>query len=596
MIMGAKALYHEQQYYPSIQLMKNFVNEFPSSLYVEDAHYTIGIDDYALNSYLEAAREMLFVLDNGTVKKNITRAQQLLDNLATQYLSSDELAALTSLARTKRTAFLLSLYSAEKKWQEGNKQEAIAQATIVATQNDEPALAKQARVLISRFQSKRFVKVGVILPLMRLQPALTREKALAEEMYNGIKFAVDTYNARVGQNGTAVKLDVQDSEHDAIIAMNAVRPWFTDSNVVAIVGPIFSNVVSAVAKFVSPQQIPIISPTATDNGIASISKYVFQANPDYATRGKLMAQYAVLKLGYKNLGVIAPAVMPSSAMADSFVAEAVRLGATIISQQRYAEGATDLRSLFRAMRSDIAGFNSAYSVSFVGKMPYGEIIRRLRAAGVRQSLVDSLMASGSEVLASDLFPVNGKYILDSLQIPTQKAGVDVDSLQYPVTAMQAIYCPIMSSSEIGIITSQMTYYNIRTTILGSSEWNDPNNLDMNKRYADGAIFNSDRWVENSFEYNQFEERFLAATGRMPNDNVLFGYDTMELLLHVIEQGGTSRAMLTELLSQVSGYQGFHSRISLTEDRVNSWLTMLQYKKGRVSKIGEFEYKKNPSVP
>ncbi len=596
MIMGAKALYQERQYYPSIQLLKNFLNEFPASLYVEDAHYTIGIDDYALSSYLDAAQEMLFVLDYGTNRKNIVRAQQLLDNLATQYLSSGEIAALTSLARTKHTMLLLSLYGAEKKWQKGNKQEAIAEATTIASQNDEPMLAKQARTLLARFENKGFIKVGVILPLMRMQPALTREKTLAEEMYDGIKFAVDAYNTRIGQNGTTVKLDVQDSEHDAIIAMNAVRPWFSDSNVVAIVGPIFSNVVSAVAKFVSPQRIPMISPTATDDGIASISKYVFQANPDYATRGKLMAQYAVLKLGYKNLGVIAPASMPSSAMADSFVAEAVRLGATIISQQRYTQGATDLRSLFRAMRNDIAGFNAAYSVSFVGRLPYGEIIRRLHAAGVRQSLVDSLMANGSEVFASDLFPVNGKLILDSLQIPTRKTGVDVDSLQYPVTAMQAVYCPITNSSEIGIITSQMTYYNIRTTILGSGEWNDPNELDLNKRYADGAIFNSDRWVEDSFEYNQFAGKFLAATGRMPDDNVLFGYDTMELLLHVIEQGGTSREMVTELLSQVSNYQGFHSRISLTEDRVNSWLTMLQYKKGKVSKIGEFEYKKNPSAP
>ncbi len=593
MIMGAKALFQQQQYDASVALLKNFLDEFPSSVYAEDAHYTIGIDEYELNSYLDAAQEMLFVLDNGTDRKNFVRAQRLLDNLASEFLSSDDIDALASLARTNRAKLLLSLYAAEKKWETGNKQEAIAQAQIVASQKDEPLLAQQARNLIARFQSKGFVKVGVVLSLMRAQPELTREKKLAEEIYDGITFSVDAYNARIGKTGSTVKLDVQDSEHDPIIAMNAVRPWFSDSNVVAIVGPIFSNVVSAVAKFVSPQHIPIISPTATDNGIAAISKYVFQANPDYSTRGKAMAQYAVLKLGYKNLGVITPAVLPNSAMADSFVAEAKRLGATIVSQQQYVKGATDLRSLFRAMRKDAAEFNAEYAVSFAGRLPYAEILRKLRSAGVRQSLVDSLTEAGGEVLASNLFPANGKHILDSLNIPTQKITVDLDSLQYPVSSIQTVFCPISGSSEIGIITSQMTYYNIQTTILGSAEWNDPNELDLNKRYADGVVFSSDRWLENSFEYNQFAARFLAATGRLPNENVLFGYDTMELLLQLIQQGGTSREGLTALLSQVSNYHGFHSRISFTEDRVNSWLDILQYKKGKVSKIGEFEYKKNP---
>ncbi|MDE3058238.1 MAG: ABC transporter substrate-binding protein [Bacteroidota bacterium] len=593
MLMGAKALYRQRQYYPSVQLLKNFLNLFPSSLYVEDAHYTIGIDEYALSSYLDAAQEMLFVLDHGAERRTLARAQRLLENLVSEFLSSDEIAALSSLSHTKKTALLLSLYDAEKKWEAGNAKEAIDEAKRVSSQQDDEELARQAQMLVSRFEVKGFVKIGVILPLMHKQPELTREKKLAEEMYDGITFAVDAYNTGIGESGTKVKLDVGDSEHDPVTAMNVVQPWLADSGVVAIVGPIFSNVVSAAARYVSPYRIPLISPTATDNGLAAISQYIFQANPDYATRGKLMAQYAVLKLGYKNLGVIAPQVMPSSAMADSFVAEAVRLGATIVSQQRYVQGSTDLRSLFRAMRQDDADFNAEYSVAFAGKLSYGEIINRLATAGVHKSFVDSLKAADTEVFAANLFSANGKHILDSLQIPTQKVVVDVDSLQYPVTAMQAVYCPIASSDDIGVITSQMIYYNIRAAILGSDEWDDLNELDLNKRYADGVIFSSDRWNEDSFAYHQFAGRFLAATGHLPNDNVLFGYDTMELLLHLIQHGGTSREALPRMLAQVSNYQGFHSRISLTEDRVNSWLTLLQYKRGKVSKIGEFEYKKNP---
>jgi hypothetical protein len=184
---------------------------------------------------------------------------------------------------------------------------------------------------------------------------------------------------------------------------------------------------------------------------------------------------------------------------------------------------------------------------------------------------------------------------ESLGLPLQIEPFYLDSLQYPVTSIQAVFSPISSSSEIGIITSQLTYYNIKTTILGSGEWNDPNELDLNKRYAEGVIFSSDRWVENSYDYNLFAPKFSKATQRQPTDNVLFGYDAMSLVLTQILNGGTTRERLTELLGKVSSFPGYHSKISFTEDRVNSHLNILQYKKGKVFKIDEVQYKKDAAL-
>ena len=74
--------------------------------------------------------------------------------------------------------------------------------------------------------------------------------------------------------------------------------------------------------------------------------------------------------------------------------------------------------------------------------------------------------------------------------------------------------------------------------------------------------------------------------------MLFGYDAMSLVLTQILNGGTTRERLTDLLGKVSDFPGYHSKISLTENRVNSYLHILQYKKGKISKIDEVYYKKD----
>ncbi|MGA7160694.1 MAG: ABC transporter substrate-binding protein [Bacteroidota bacterium] len=592
MIMSAKTLFQLRSYRESIRLLKDFLDTFPQSNYAEDAHYTLALNYYRLNRYPDAASELLIVLESGKEKKTFLRAQRIFENVASEFLTAQEIKDLLYFSKSERSKKLLTLHLAELEFDQGMYTESMAHAREVLSGKEEPLTAQRARSLLVRLQSGTSVKLGVILPLMQKTDGASREKKLAYEILDGVKYAVDEYNLKNAKQGVTVIIDVRDSEKDPIVAAREIQPWLDDKEFIGIVGPIFSYEVSPVAGIANSRKIPLITPTATDNGIAAVGEYIFQANPDYTTRGKAMAQYAVLKLGLKNLGVVAPSFQPSSVIADSFVQEALRLGARIISDKRYLKGATDLRYLFSAMRSEAAVFGEEESINFRGTVSYPEIIKRLTAAGVRKSEIDSLAEDQGKVIVQELFGENGKAIADSLGIPLEVEPFYLDSLQYPVTSIQAVFSPISNSSEIGIITSQLTYYNIKATLLGSGEWNDAAELDLNKRYADGVIFSSDRWVENSFDYNQFTSQFFQATQRQPTDNVLFGYDATSLVLTQILNGGTTRERLTDLLSKVSDFPGYHSKISFTENRVNSYLHILQYKKGKISKIDEVNYKKD----
>ena len=590
-IMSAKALFQLHSYRESIRLLKDFLDTYPQSNYGEDAHYTLAINYYRLNRYSDAASELLVVLESGKERKTFLRSQRVFENVASEFLSAQEIKDLLYFAKTDRSKKLLTLHLAEIEFDQGLYADAMAHAREVLAGKEDPLSAQRARSLLLRVQSGTSVKLGVILPLMQKTDGASREKRLAYEVLDGVKYAVDEYNLSNAKQGVTVVIDIRDSEKDPLVAAREIQPWLDDKEYIGIFGPIFSYEVSPVAGIANSRKIPLVTPTANDNGIAAIGNYIFQANPDFSTRGKAMAQYAVLKLGLKNLAVVAPGFQPSSATADSFVQESIRLGAVIISNKRYLRGATDLRYLFRAMRSEAAIFGEEQSIDFKGKMSYPDIMKRLVTAGARKSLIDSLAEKQGKVIVQRLFGQSGKAIADSLGIPLIVEPFYLDSLQYPVSSIQAVFSPISNSSEIGIITSQLTYFNIKATLLGSGEWNDANELDLNKRYAEGVIFSSDRWIENSYDYSQFASKFTLATQRQPNDNVLFGYDAMSLMLKQILNGGTTRERLAELLNKVSDFHGFHSDISFTEDRVNSYLHILQYKKGKISKIDQIQYKK-----
>ena len=79
--------------------------------------------------------------------------------------------------------------------------------------------------------------------------------------------------------------------------------------------------------------IPIVSPTATGDQLAENHDYVFQLNPSYAVRGRLMADYLMKELGMKNFAVISESSYGIN-FSNHFTTEVKRLGETLQSIQR----------------------------------------------------------------------------------------------------------------------------------------------------------------------------------------------------------------------------------------------------------------------
>ncbi len=589
MMMAAKTQYALKEYTTASALCDSIIVQFPTSLYLEDVFFTRGMCFYNQGNYVRTFAEMEHTFRIAQQRLNKEHSFKVIEHIAAEFFSVHQVDSAISASSNETIKNLLVVILAEKYFQNGNLDEATLCIERFNHTLSDQSLTFRIDRLKSRIEKGNLVRIGVLLPLLTSSSVETREKKIANEVLEGIQLAVSDYEDRTEPGQVSVELNIRDSEKDSAKIFSIISEWSDNSAIVAIIGPVFSNETIHAAKIAQEQSIPIISPTATDEGISSIGPFVFQANSTNGARGKTMAQYAVNVLGVKTIAVLGSAVQSSATQADSFIVEAKRLGADIIIDKRYKKGETDLRSSIRAIRVAASNLRPDYLVSLKGKMNVAEVTRKLVSLGIKFSYIDSMIATGGSVNLTPLFGDSAKKIADSLKLQTKKATLYVDSLNYPVTTIDLIYCPISNSNEIGVLTSQLTFYNIKAALLGSGDWNDANELDMNKRYTDGVIFGSDRWIEQHEQTKRIFSNYAQRYGKQISDNVMFGYDAMTMLIRQFNDSALSREQLADALTKVSDFTGMRNTISLTTDRVNSSLHILQYKNGAVSKLQTYSY-------
>jgi hypothetical protein len=134
----------------------------------------------------------------------------------------------------------------------------------------------------------------------------------------------------------------------------------------------------------------------------------------------------------------------------------------------------------------------------------------------------------------------------------------------------------------------LKYYNIDAQVLGTNDWNEPNELDKNNQYTDGVIFFVDSYTNMADEkYRTFVAKYQQTHPNIPpGQNALFGFDVAGMLLKTMSQTNMHRTDIAAALSKVQAYKGLHCQYTFTRQRVNSNLSALQYKSRQILRIAE----------
>jgi branched-chain amino acid transport system substrate-binding protein len=577
MIMRAKALYALGENMESAKIARTLLSDHTASTYCADAHFVLGSIYSRIGRTEEALQEL--ALSYGSLPQPVPPRLQgalggLVDTIAGMRLSIEGIErALGGPGPREYHSRLLLVLAERHAAAENTRAARLALDSLLATF---PEQQGQPRVmdLLVRIAQRSDVKLGVILPLMHKDPP-TAGKEIAGDVNDGIEYAAEKF-ARDPSQRIRVTFLTHDTERDPATASRLVREMAADPGVIGIIGPMFSSTTTAAAAAAQESSIPLISPTANANGIAAAGSFVFQANPDYEMRGRAMARFAVEKKGFRSVAVIAPSDAYGKVLAEGFIDEAKRLGASVAAIEWYERGKTDLTSQLRNMRRAGLRLASDAYIAFGGKKKLGELMK-LVSLGVSVKTLDSLLHKGALVNVNTLVGPGAAPRLDSLGISLVYNEVMTDSLDIPVTTIEGVYAPISSAAEIGVVASQLVYFNIQCQILGSGEWSSLPDLDEHRRYTSGVLFESDSYVDTArAAYQEWAAGYQARFHRRPSKNSLFGFDTAEMVLGAIRDGAGTRQALARALAGLRNFRGYHSAMGFSSRRVNNILSILRF--------------------
>jgi branched-chain amino acid transport system substrate-binding protein len=316
-----------------------FLEKYPDSRYIEEIRLMLAKYYIEVANYYNAFRETLLIIDKTNSSSYANKARETGEGIAAKYLNDSQLQKLySSFTGNKVKSFVLLQIG---KYFVRNGDSLGAKGTLSDLMNTYPESVEydEAKKLYNYSYDTKPAStvIGVMLPL-ETNSAGEFTSQTAAEILEGIKFAVNEFNQlRSDKVGLLIRDTKQDNEE-----IKKIREEFTSHpSLIAILGPIFSNEVRTALKEFENYDIPIISPTATDDDLTSLNQNFFQANPSFSTRGKVMAQYIFYVENKRTVSVINSINGYSPLLAANFLEEFERLGGTVLRRETFKDTTTD---------------------------------------------------------------------------------------------------------------------------------------------------------------------------------------------------------------------------------------------------------------
>lgn len=219
------------------------------------------------------------------------------------------------------------------------------------------------------------IKVGLITPLTGAIATF------GQSVDKGVRMAVDEINAKGGVLGAKLELTVEDNQAKAEESANIARKFIEQNKVIAIIGPVISSNVLAVAPIAQQSKVPLITPTGTNPRVTQVGNYIFRACFIDDFQGTVMARFAKTGLSKKaNTAAILYEKTSdySIGLVKYFKESFQKLGGKVVAEESFSSGDQD----FSAQLTKIKGRNPdiLYVPSYYDTA--GLIIKQARELGI----------------------------------------------------------------------------------------------------------------------------------------------------------------------------------------------------------------------
>ncbi|WP_378956889.1 ABC transporter substrate-binding protein [Pelosinus sp. sgz500959] len=209
-----------------------------------------------------------------------------------------------------------------------------------------------------------------------------------KQTMNGVQLAFKEANAAGGVLGKKIVLVTADNKSEPSEATNAITKLITQDKVSLVMGPVASSNVLATLQVGQDNKIPVITATGTntkitvDNG--KVRPYAFRSCFIDPFQGTVMANFATKTLKAKTAVIfIDNSSDYSKGLAESFEAQFVKDGGTIVGKEAFLQKDQDFKSTLtkiKVMNADTIFIPAYYE-------EVGKIAKQARELGINVPLI-----------------------------------------------------------------------------------------------------------------------------------------------------------------------------------------------------------------
>ena len=507
-----EALVRRGEYVSAHRLFSMFRTRYPQSAFIARLWYVEGVALAREEKYPGAVTAFSMALTTGVSPTLdslcIANTEKICPRLA-----GEEFTELGSRDLHRRLLEIVRFYEVEKLVAIG--QFAKAQNSADDFREKFPRSryvpALRERVEQAREAQKSTLQVGI------LAPVTGDEEEIGRRVVQGAQLAITELQP---QNGQTVKNVVLDTRGSMITTARKTKELLDEHKVSLIVGPVLSQTATVTAAMLIDKPALMISPTATDEGIADIGENVFQMNVTIGVLGRKIARYAIDNLSIKEFVIMAPQTPYGQILAASFKEELSKRNLDVVAEEYFEEGANDYREHFKRIREKLL-IRHLERVSIERGTDFKGVISR------RDSILylDSTLAVGGFFMPAD-------------------------------------------AEDVVMLAPQVVFHRIRTQLLGSSGWHQEKVIRDGKRYVVNTMISTTFELDQtSKEWMSFVRTYKNRYNSEPDRVAALGYDAAAMIMKAIrETGSDDPARIRDVLSKTTRYHGLSGVVSFEPGR------------------------------
>ena len=224
----------------------------------------------------------------------------------------------------------------------------------------------------------------------------------------GAQLAVDEINAAGGVDGKKIEVVDKDNKSETAEAASVTTNLVTQSKVSVVVGPATSGATAASVANATKAAVPLISPSATQDGLTKGQDYLFIGTFQDSYQGKIISNYVSNKLNAKKVVLYSDnssdyAKGVAKAFRDSYQGE-------IVADETFVSGDTDFQAALTKIKDK--DFDAIVLPGYYTEA--GKIVNQARGMGINKPIIGGDGFNGEEFVqqataerASNIYFISG---------------------------------------------------------------------------------------------------------------------------------------------------------------------------------------------